>query len=69
MRVYLLTLAAAAMLAAQERFAGSDDIDRVIRQALENDEMPGAVAWIGQNEKSSIARPTAAVAWRRHVSR
>jgi uncharacterized protein YbbC (DUF1343 family)/CubicO group peptidase (beta-lactamase class C family) len=51
MRKYLLALAAACGLAAQERFAGSADIDRVIDLAVENDEMPGAVAWIGQGSK------------------
>ena len=51
MRKFLLVLAAACSLAAQERFAGSADIDRVINLAVENDEMPGAVAWIGQGGK------------------
>jgi uncharacterized protein YbbC (DUF1343 family)/CubicO group peptidase (beta-lactamase class C family) len=36
------------LLGAQERFAGSNDIDRSIAVALENDQMPGAVAWIGK---------------------
>jgi len=47
----LLALAALLNLAAQERFAGSPDIDRIIELAVENDEMPGAVAWIGQGPK------------------
>ena len=51
MRKFLLVLTAACSLAAQERFAGSADIDRVINLAVENDEMPGAVAWIGQGGK------------------
>lgn len=42
---------AASLLAAQERFAGSDDIDRLIQEAVDADQMPGAVAWIGQNGK------------------
>lgn len=51
MRRLLLAWAACGLLAAQERFAGSDDIDRVIQEALDADQMPGAVAWIGQNQK------------------
>ena len=41
----------AGILPAQERFGGSDAIDRVIEEALAADQMPGAVAWIGQNGK------------------
>ena len=48
MRGLLLALAAAGLMAAQERFAGSEDIDRVIQEALDTDQMPGAVAWIGR---------------------
>jgi uncharacterized protein YbbC (DUF1343 family)/CubicO group peptidase (beta-lactamase class C family) len=44
-----LALAAAGLLAGQERFAGSGEIDRVIEEALAAGQMPGAVAWIGQN--------------------
>lgn len=51
MRRFLLVLAAASALAGQERFAGSDEIDRVIQEAVDADQMPGAVAWIGQNGK------------------
>ncbi|MFN0102277.1 MAG: exo-beta-N-acetylmuramidase NamZ domain-containing protein [Bryobacteraceae bacterium] len=45
----ILAFAAAGLLPAQERFAGSGDIDRVIQEAVDADQMPGAVAWIGQN--------------------
>ncbi|MBI2686377.1 MAG: DUF1343 domain-containing protein [Acidobacteria bacterium] len=48
MRAIWLAVAAAGLLAAQERFAGSDEIDRVIQQAVDADQMPGAVAWIGR---------------------
>ncbi len=51
MRRLLLAVTAAAMLAGQERFAGSEEIDRVIQEALDADQMPGAVAWIGQHGK------------------
>jgi uncharacterized protein YbbC (DUF1343 family)/CubicO group peptidase (beta-lactamase class C family) len=49
MRGFVLAFAAAGLLAAQERFGGSTKIDLVIQEALAADEMPGAVAWIGQN--------------------
>ncbi len=52
MRVFLLALAVAGLLRAQERFAGSEAIDSVIEEAVLADQMPGAVVWIGQNGKS-----------------
>jgi len=51
MRGLAVVLVLAGMLPAQERFGGSDAIDRVIEEALAADQMPGAVAWIGQNGK------------------
>jgi len=51
MRGFLLVLAVAGAMPAQERFPGSNDIDRVIEEAVLYDQMPGAVAWIGQNGK------------------
>lgn len=51
MRMMVFVLAAACVLAAQERFAGSDEIDRTIQAAVDAGEMPGAVALIGQNGK------------------
>ena len=51
MRGLALVLVLAGVLPAQERFGGSDAIDRVIEEALAADQMPGAVAWIGQNGK------------------
>jgi uncharacterized protein YbbC (DUF1343 family)/CubicO group peptidase (beta-lactamase class C family) len=50
MRPLLSVLALAILpLPAQERFAGSDEIDRVIEEAIAADQMPGAVAWIGRH--------------------
>jgi uncharacterized protein YbbC (DUF1343 family)/CubicO group peptidase (beta-lactamase class C family) len=40
-----------AFLSAQERFAGSDDLDRTIEEALAADQAPGAVLWVGQGDK------------------
>lgn len=49
MRVFWVVLASAGLLQAQETFAGSADIDRVIEEAVAADQMPGAVALVGQN--------------------
>ena len=51
MRVFLLALAVAGLLGAQERFAGTEAIDSVIEEAVLADQMPGAVVWIGQGGK------------------
>jgi len=40
-----------AFLGAQERFAGSDELDRTIEEALAADQAPGAVLWVGQGDK------------------
>ncbi|HEU0123207.1 MAG TPA: exo-beta-N-acetylmuramidase NamZ domain-containing protein [Bryobacteraceae bacterium] len=45
---WVVLAAVASVLAAQERFAGSDELDRLIQEAVDTDQMPGAVAWIGR---------------------
>jgi uncharacterized protein YbbC (DUF1343 family) len=49
----MLTFLLAAALAAnaQERFSGSNDLDAAIEAAIQADEIPGAVLWIGSNGK------------------
>jgi uncharacterized protein YbbC (DUF1343 family) len=49
MRPLLCLLALTLSLPAQERFPGSDDIDRVIEEAIAANQMPGAVAWVGRH--------------------
>lgn len=47
----LATVMAAVRLAAQESFAGSADLDRVIEEAIEADQAPGAVALVWHKGK------------------
>jgi uncharacterized protein YbbC (DUF1343 family) len=51
MKKLILVIALAALAAAQERFAGSDAIDAAIEEAIRLDQIPGAVAWVGQPGK------------------
>jgi len=51
MRKIVLFGALFGALFAQEEFPGTADIDRTIGLAVENGELPGAVAWIGQGGK------------------
>ncbi|MBL8231175.1 MAG: DUF1343 domain-containing protein [Bryobacterales bacterium] len=51
MRMLTLLLAVALAANAQERFAGSNDLDALIEAAIKADEIPGAVLLIGSNGK------------------
>lgn len=50
MRRLILLIGLCAAVDAQERFAGSPEIDRAIDEALAGDQMPGAIVWIGQKD-------------------
>jgi uncharacterized protein YbbC (DUF1343 family) len=51
MKTLIALVTLAAVLAAQERFAGSDAIDAAIGEAIRLDQIPGAVVQIGQPGK------------------
>lgn len=45
---FCVALAVAVPLAAQERFAASQHLDAIIEEAIQADQIPGAVLWVGQ---------------------
>jgi uncharacterized protein YbbC (DUF1343 family)/CubicO group peptidase (beta-lactamase class C family) len=48
MKRILIFLALAAACAGQARFAGSENLDRILNEAVEQDQVPGAVLLVGQ---------------------
>lgn len=49
MKIPILLMAAALAACSQETFQGSKDLDALIEKAIAEDQMPGAVLWIGHN--------------------